>query len=40
MVPIVIITDLFVEKDHKDLLHTLKKLDSVDAVRSIRIELD
>ena len=40
MVPIVIITDLFVEKDHKDLLRTLKKLDSVDAVRSIRIELD
>lgn len=40
MVPIVIITDLFIEKDHKDLLHTLKKLDSVDAVRSIRIELD
>ena len=40
MVPIVIITDLFVEKDHKDLLHTLEKLDSVDAVRSIRIELD
>ena len=40
MVPIVIITDLFVEKDHKDLLQTLKKLDSVDAVRSIRIELD
>ena len=40
MVPIVIITDLFVEKDHKDLLHTLKNLDSVDAVRSIRIELD
>ena len=39
-VPIVIITDLFVEKDHKDLLQTLKKLDSVDAVRSIRIELD
>jgi len=40
MVPIVIITDLCIEKDHKDLLHTLKKLDSVDAVRSIRIELD
>lgn len=40
MVPIVIITDLFVEKDHKELLQTLKKLDSVDAVRSIRIELD
>ena len=40
MVPIVIITDLFIEKDHKDLLHTLKKLDSVDEVRSIRIELD
>ena len=40
MVPIVIITDLFVEKDHKDLLQTLEKLDSVDAVRSIRIELD
>ena len=40
MVPIVIITDLCIEKDHKDLLHTLKKLDSVDVVRSIRIELD
>ena len=40
MVPIVIITDLCIEKDHKDLLQTLKKLDSVDAVRSIRIELD
>ena len=40
MVPIVIVTDLCIEKDHKDLLHTLKKLDSVDAVRSIRIELD
>ena len=40
MVPIVIITDLCIEKDHKELLHTLKKLDSVDAVRSIRIELD
>ena len=40
MVPIIIITDLCIEKDHKDLLHTLKKLDSVDAVRSIRIELD
>ena len=40
MVPIVIITDLFLEKDHKDLLHTINELDSVDEVRSIRIESD
>jgi homoserine dehydrogenase len=40
MVPIVIITDLFREKDHKDLLHTINELDSVDVVRSIRIESD
>ena len=38
MVPIVIVTDLFLEKDHKDLLHTINELDSVDEVRSIRIE--
>ena len=37
-VPIVIITDLFVEKDHSDLLETLKELNSVSKVRSIRIE--
>ena len=40
MVPIVIITDLLLEKDHKDLLHTINELDSVDEVRSIRIESD
>ncbi len=40
MVPIVIVTDLFLEKDHKDLLHTINELDSVDEVRSIRIESD
>jgi len=40
MIPIVIITDLFLEKDHKDLLHTINELDSVDEVRSIRIESD
>jgi len=40
MVPIVIITDLFLEKDHKDILHTINELDSVDEVRSIRIESD
>ena len=37
-VPILLITDLFVEKDHSDLLHTLKELNSVTEVRSIRIE--
>ena len=40
MVPIVIVTDLFLEKDHKDLLHAINELDSVDEVRSIRIESD
>tara|TARA_B100000674_G_C37921418_1_gene953467 strand:+ start:581 stop:1843 length:1263 start_codon:yes stop_codon:yes gene_type:complete len=40
MVPIVIITDLFLEKDHKDILNTINELDSVDEVRSIRIESD
>ena len=37
-VPIVLITDLFLESNHKELLNDILKLDSVNSVRSIRIE--
>ena len=37
-VPIVLITDLFLESNHKELLNYILKLDSVNSVRSIRIE--
>ena len=40
MVPIVLITDPFVESDHKDLVKNILNLDSVNEVRSIRIESD
>ena len=40
MVPIVLITDPFVESDHKDLVTNILNLDSVNEVRSIRIESD
>ena len=40
MVPIVLITDLFLEKEHDDLLKNILNLDSVYKVRSIRIEID
>ena len=40
MVPIVLITDLFLEKEHDDLLKNILNLDSVFKVRSIRIEID
>lgn len=36
--PIVVITDLFAEKEHEDLYENLINLDSVNKVRSIRIE--
>ena len=38
LVPIIIITDLLKEKDHHELVNNLLELDSVNAVRSIRIE--
>ena len=37
-VPIVLITDLFLESNHKELLNDILKLDPVNSVRSIRIE--
>ena len=37
-VPIVLITDLFLESNHIELLDNILKLDSVNSVRSIRIE--
>ena len=37
-VPIVLITDLFLESKHVELLSNILKLDSVNSVRSIRIE--
>ncbi len=37
-VPIVLISDLFLENKHMDLLNNILKLDSVNSVRSIRIE--
>ena len=40
MVPIVLITDPFIESDHKDLVTNILNLDSVNEVRSIRIETD
>jgi homoserine dehydrogenase len=40
MVPIVLITDPFIESDHKDLVTNILNLDSVNEVRSIRIERD
>ena len=40
MVPIELITDPFVESDHKDLVKNILNLDSVNEVRSIRIESD
>ena len=40
MVPIVLITDPFIEKDHKELISNILNLDSVNKVRSIRIEAD
>ena len=38
LVPIIIITDLLKEKDHHELVNNLLELDSVNTVRSIRIE--
>ena len=38
LVPIIIITDLLKEKDHHELVNKLLELDSVNTVRSIRIE--
>ena len=40
MVPIVLITDPFIESNHKDLVTNILNLDSVNEVRSIRIETD
>ena len=40
IVPIVIITDPFVERSHKELLMSISNLDSVNNVRSIRVEED
>ena len=40
MVPIVLITDPFIESVHKDLVTNILNLDSVNEVRSIRIETD
>ena len=40
MVPIVLITDPFIESNHKDLVTNILNLDSVYEVRSIRIETD
>ena len=37
-VPIVLITDLFLESNHIELLYNILNLDSVNSVRSIRIE--
>lgn len=37
-VPIVLITDLFLESNHMKLLENILKLNSVNSVRSIRIE--
>ncbi len=38
LLPIIIITDFFKEKDHQELVNSLLELDSVNTVRSIRIE--
>ena len=40
MVPIVLITDPFFEREHKDLFKNILNLNSVNKVRSIRIESD
>ena len=40
MVPIVLITDPFVERDHEDLNKNILNLEAVHEVRSIRIETD
>ncbi len=40
VVPIVIITDSFNERNHRELLNNILNLDSVKNVRSIRIETD
>ena len=40
VVPIVIITDSFNERNHRELLNNILNLDSVKNVRSIRIEID
>ena len=34
------LTDAFIESDHKDLVTNILNLDSVNEVRSIRIETD
>ena len=38
LVPIILITDAFLEKEHSDLSSKVLKLDSVNKIRSIRIE--
>ena len=38
LVPIIIITDFFKEKDHQELVNNISELGSVNTVRSIRIE--
>ena len=38
LVPIIIITDPFKEKDYQELADNLLELDSVNKIRSIRIE--
>ena len=38
LVPIIIITDPFKEKDYQELVDNLLELDSVNKIRSIRIE--
>ena len=40
VVPIVLITDAFVESKHMELKENILNLDSVNSVRSIRIESD
>ena len=38
LVPIVLISDAFIEKEHSDLLAQVLELESVNKIRSIRIE--
>jgi hypothetical protein len=40
VVPVVLITDEFVESKHMELKENILNLDSVNSVRSIRIESD
>jgi hypothetical protein len=40
VVPVVLITDAFVESKHMELKENILNLDSVNSVRSIRIESD